>query len=180
MKVRTIAMMMAVGCVATFLTGCGVPQEEHDAKLAELDAAWTEIEGLKGDLTDKESLLNAEKIKVKNGTLALASATEQINVSKKKEAETASALADEKSKSLKLENAVTSAKAATARANDETASVQDELANLQGEYEKLQSRFEQYQQNMTALNSPSAAPSAGPVTTGGATSLDILNEISAQ
>ena len=39
MKVKAIVMMAVAGCAVSMLTGCGVPKEEHEAKLAELNTA---------------------------------------------------------------------------------------------------------------------------------------------
>ena len=50
MPMRRIVMMVMAGCMIGMLTGCGVPKEEHEAKVAELNAAWEEIETLKGKI----------------------------------------------------------------------------------------------------------------------------------
>lgn len=188
MQMKTIAMMAAVGCAVTLLTGCGVPQEEHDAKIAELNTAWQEIESLKGKNTDLDSLLNAEKAKLRTARIELDDAAERITASKTKQAETASALASEKSKVSGLESDVSSAKAATMRAQEAASEVEAELAKLQKEHQKLQGRFDQFEKNMRALDSaqagrsaPKAAPKAsGPAKSDAETAMDLLNQMSIQ
>lgn len=182
MKMKSIAMMMVSGCALVMLTGCGVKQELFDAKVGELNTAWAEIETLKGKITDLESLLNAEKAKVQTGRIELDDATQRITAGQKKEAETASALADEKAKVIGLEKQIATAKTATASAQEATASVEAELATLQEEHKKLQVRFDQFETNMKALDTarnPVSAPKAvapsKPVAEKSA--LDILNDM---
>ena len=61
MPMRRIVMMVMAGCMVGMLTGCGVPQEEHEAKVAELNAAWEEIETLKGKIAELEDSLKTER-----------------------------------------------------------------------------------------------------------------------
>jgi len=183
MQIKTIAMMVAVGCAATILTGCGVPQEEYDAKVAALDTAMKDIEGLKGKKADLESLLNSEKSKVRNTRIELDNATKRIATLKKAEAAAASALADEKSKVVSLEGKVSSAQAALASAQTLTADAESALVALQAEYEKLLKRFESMQKNMNALSAPpkKAAPARvsapAPAPTAEKSALDVLNDM---
>jgi len=183
MQIKTIAMMVAVGCAATILTGCGVPQEEYDAKVTALDTAMKDIETLKGKNADLESLLNSEKSKVRNTRIELDNATKRIATLKKAEAAAASALADEKSKVVALESKVSSVQAALANAQAKTADTENALSALQAEYEKLKKRFESLQKNMNALRAPKvaapkkAAPAPAPVPTAEKSALDVLNEM---
>jgi len=188
MQIKTIATMVAVGCAATILTGCGVPQEEYDAKVTALDTAMKDIEGLKGKNADLESLLNSEKSKVRNTRIELDNATKRIATLKKAEAAAASALADEKSKVVSLEGKVSSAQAALASAQTQTADAESALNTLQAEYAKLKKRFESLQKNMNALNAaPKAAaprrkaapaPAQAPAPTAERSALDVLNDMS--
>ena len=188
MQMKTIAMMAAVGCAVTLLTGCGVPQEEHDAKIAELNTAWQEIESQKGKNTDLESLLNAEKAKLRTTRIELDDAAERIAASQTKQAETATALATEKAKISKLESGLSSAKAATMRAQEAATETEDALAKLQEDYQKLQGRFDQFEKNMRALDgaqsvgaAPKAAPKAsGPAKSDSEAAMDLLNQMSIQ
>jgi len=162
MQMKTMAMAMAVGCAMTILTGCGVPQEEHDAKVAELNTAWTEIENLKGTITDKETMLDAEKARIRTARIELDDASQRIKALQASEAETKVALADSKTKIVGLESSVSSAKSSTLVAQDRTVEVEDELGKLKEEHEKLQVRFDQFEKNMRALDSASTTPKAAP------------------
>jgi len=180
MRKKTMAMMIAAGCAATILTGCGVPQEEHDAKIAELNTAWAEIETLKGSVADKESLLKAEQKKVKSARIELDESSKRISALQGTSALTASALADEKAKVDELEGNVSSALSAKAMAQDRAGEVEVELADLQEEYQKLQNRFDQFEKNMSSLDGSSAPRKSDPNKSDSETALDLLNEMSVQ
>jgi chromosome segregation ATPase len=183
-QMKKIAMLLAVGCAVSMLTGCGVPQEDHDAVLAELNAKMAEIEDLKGKNTDLDSLLNAEKAKVRTARIELDDATTRIKGLQQKEAQTASALADEKAKVAGLEGDLSSAKSATLTAQDETQAVEEELAQLKEEHKKLKGRFDQFEKNMNALNQaqePASAPKAAASPKSDAeAAMDLLNQMSIQ
>jgi chromosome segregation ATPase len=194
-NIKAMAMMVAAGCAVGMLTGCGIPEEEHNAKIAELNTAWQEIESLKGKNTDLDSLFNSEKAKLRTARIELEDTITRLKGSQKKEAVTASALASEKSTVAGLEKEVSSAKSATMRAKEETVEVEATLVALEEEHDALQVRFDQFNRNMQAL---SGAPTetAAPVVvveeltleemvaeqapTKPKTALDLLNEMGAQ
>ena len=187
MQIKTITMMVAVGCVATILTGCGVPQEEYDSQVAALDTAMKDIEGLKGKNADLESLLNSEKSKVRNIRIELDSASKRIAALKKSEAKAASALADEKAKVASLGSKVSSAQSALTSAQAKAKEAQDALSALQAEYKKLQTRFSSLQKNMNSLGATSRAvapkkaapaPASTQAPAAERTALDVLNDMS--
>jgi len=182
MQIKTIAMMMAAGCAVAMLTGCGVPQEDFDAKVAELATAGAEIEALNVKLADKESLLDAERSKSSNANAKLAAANKSNVALKTKEAQTASSLVDEKAKVARLETDVASAQSATASAREQTREVETELDELQEDYQTLQNRFDQFEKNMKALDTPRVvAPAvAAPVASETKSALDVLNDMSVQ
>ena len=103
MPMRKIIMMVMAGCMIGMLMGCGVPKEEHEAKVAELNAAWEEIETLKGKLDDTETLLKKEQGKVRNSQIELDDASKRVAELTEKEAATSTALADEMDKTAALE-----------------------------------------------------------------------------
>jgi len=187
MQMKRIAMVMVAGSVVALLAGCGVPKEEHAAKIAELNAAWAEIETLKGSVADTESLLKAEKGKIRNTRIELDDATRSITELTEKEAATATALADEKGKVSKLESDMAAAKSATGMAEDRASEVETARVVLQGEYDKLKADFEQFKKNMRALGAPvpaAPAPAPAPEADDGSTkshsetALDLLNDMS--
>ncbi len=159
---RRIAMMVMAGCMVGMLTGCGVPKEEHEAKVAELNAAWEEIETLKGKIADTESLLKAEQGKVRNKGIQLDDTTKRLTELTEKEAATTKALADEKGKAAALESDLAAAKSATGMAQDATSEVEAALAKLQAEYAQLQNRFDQLKKNMLSFGNGGSIPAEAP------------------
>jgi chromosome segregation ATPase len=176
MQMKTIAMMAAVGCAATLLTGCGVKQEVHDAKITELNTAWAEIESLKGKNADIESLNEAEKAKQRTLRIELDDAEERIATSQTKQNELADELTAEKTKSVELEGAVSSAKAGAMQAQEVAATTQEALTKLEEAYIKLEARFEQFSKNMRTLDGSSPAPSKSDA----ATAMELLNQMSTE
>lgn len=45
--------------VSLLVVGCGIPQEEHDAVVAELDSAQAQVASLQSDLTEAESQIES-------------------------------------------------------------------------------------------------------------------------
>lgn len=54
MKKNIVCLVLGCLMVLLLLSSCGIPQEEHDAVLAERDAAQTEVESLQSDLSKVE------------------------------------------------------------------------------------------------------------------------------
>jgi len=181
---KRIVMMVVAGCAIGLLTGCGVPQEEHDAKIAELNAAWEEIETLKGKSADLESLLNKERGQVRNARIELDDASKRISELTEKEAAAANALADEKGKVSKLEGDLAAAQSAVEAAKDQISELEAALAALQEETQRLQKRFTQFERNMNPSGSASTlstAPKAGGSDKSSSErALDLLNKMGAQ
>lgn len=184
MQIKTIAMMMAMGCTVAVLTGCGVPKDQFEAKVAELDKATKEIETLKGKNADLESLLNSEKSKLRNAHADLDKAAKRIATLKQAEATASSALADQKALVQNLKSKLAAAQSSLSSAQSQTEEAKSALATLQEEYAKLKKRFEALQKNMKALTAPpqvSAPQSVAPAAAESSTeksALDVLNEMS--
>ena len=70
---------------ALLLTGCGVPQEEHDAIVAELEHNKSVLEAeLNEKITDQASVIKAEKAKVASLRGELDEAGRKVKVFKKR------------------------------------------------------------------------------------------------
>jgi DNA repair exonuclease SbcCD ATPase subunit len=179
MLLKRIAMMVAAGCVISLMTGCGVPQEEHDAKVGELNTAWAEIDNLNGKVTDLEALLKTEQGKVRTARIELDDAVERLQAAQQKEAVATKALAAEKSKTSSLERKVSSSKSSVMRAEERTSEVEAQLAELTVKYKEIQRRFEQFENNLKTLDGVAApvAPAYSPETSS-KSALDLLNEMS--
>ena len=189
MPMRKIIMMVMAGCMIGMLTGCGVPKKEHEAKVAELNAAWEEIETLKGRLDDTETLLKKEQGKVRNSQIELDDASKRVAELTEKEAATSTALADEMDKTAALETDLVAAMAAIGMANDQIGELEAALAKLQGEYDSLLNRFNELKKNMLSLGGEvpmadvepkaAAAPKAdeGAPKSNSKTAADLLDEM---
>ncbi|MEN8255132.1 MAG: hypothetical protein ABFR33_06640 [Verrucomicrobiota bacterium] len=177
---KRVMMMVVAGCAMGLLTGCGVPQEEYDAKIGELNAAAAEAETLNGEIADLKSLLKAEQGKFNSKRIDLDGAEKRIAELEKKEAAAAKALADEKGKVSQLESDLAAAKSAKGMAQDKASELEAALAGLQGKYDKLVADFEQFKKNMRSLGAPvpaSPAPAADDGESSSKTALDILDDM---
>ena len=183
MQIKTIAMVMAVGCAAAVLSGCGVPQKDFDAKVSELNSALEQVESLKGKNADLESLLNSERSKSKDLRIELTAAAKRIAALKKAEAQAASSLADQKAQVETLDTDLTAARSALETAKERAETAEAELAKLQKKCAELEKRLEQYKRNMHSLGGSTPAPASAPVSAPTETapaggSLQILDEMS--
>jgi chromosome segregation ATPase len=165
---KKVVLMLASVCAIGLLTGCGVPQEEHDAMIADLEAKHTaEVEALNIKVSDLESIVDSEKAKVRKTRIELDDATERISGLQQKSAETAKALATEKAKAAKLEGEIKTAKSMTTAAQEEAAQAVENYNTLDVEYQALKVRFENFQNNFGSSSTASApaassAPAAAP------------------
>ena len=161
MQKQTIAMMVAAGCVISVLTGCGVPQEEHNAMIAEIEGkAKVDQDALSSKVADLESLLQSEKNKIRTARIDLDDAAERIKNLQDKSVSTSKALSAEQEKTMKLESELSSAKSASMVAQDQAIEAESKFNALDLEYQALKNRFEMFQKNMSSMGgtASSAAP----------------------
>jgi len=186
---KRIVMMVVAGCAIGLLTGCGVPQEEYDAKIGELNAAAAEAEILNDKITDLESLLKAEQGKFNSKRIELDDAEKRITELTEKDAAAAKTLADEKGKVSELESDLAATKSAKGMAEDRSSEAETALAVLQGKYDKLLADYEQFKKNVRSLggtelipeaSTPEAAPEADDGESSSKTALDILDDMDMQ
>jgi len=118
---RWFAVGMAVLLVSLSAVGCGIPQEEHDAVVAERNAAKAQVVSLQGDLDEAES-----RIDVLEGNLA---ATEGDL------ADTESELATVEEERDKAQSDLQAAKSRASSAESAASKAKSELAAVQGDYE---------------------------------------------
>lgn len=190
MQMKTIAMMLAAGCALTMLTGCGIPEDEHNAILADMASKHEgEVDKLNGKIADLESLLKNEKQKVRTARIELDDATERIKGLQQKSAETSKALSAEKAKVATLESDLKRSKSATAAAEERATDFESKYSTLDVEFQELKRRFEQFRKNMSSLGSgasrpattsPSAAPTGSAPMSDSEKALDLLNQMGSQ
>jgi predicted nucleic acid-binding Zn-ribbon protein len=188
MQKKTIAMMVVVGSAIGLLTGCGIPEEEHNAIIAQMAAEQEAAEDkLNSRIADLESLLKAEKDKVRMTRIELDDTTERIGDLQQKNADATKSLTAEKTKSTNLERELASSKSAAKAAQDQATEVENKYSTLTVEHEELKRRFEQFRKNMSSLNSsvPSSTTTTSGSTSGSTTApqtdsakaLDLLNQM---
>jgi chromosome segregation ATPase len=182
MQKKTIAMIMVAGCAATLLTGCGIPEEEHLKVVNERDAKIVEIDKLKGDYADLQSLLDAEKAKVRTARIEQDDLNGRLSKAKASEATIASALASEKSKVSRLESNLSNEKSKSQRIQANVNELETELEALKEQYKQLEKRWEQFENNLNTLDTTvgtaeGGAPVAGKSTGGVNSAAANLNTI---
>lgn len=153
MQIKSIATMLIAGCAIGMLTGCGVPQEEHDAIVAQLNADHEQVvNDLKTKLADAESLLNAEKDRARNLTNDLRDSTALNDELKGSVKELKTSLSSANSQVSSLESQLASAKASVSSAQQMTADAQNDASAARMEAQETQRRFDELIANLIALN----------------------------
>ena len=100
--IKYLSRLMLV--VVLVVTGCGVPQEEHDAAVAQLQTERANVEAtLNGKISDLESVVKSEKAKGKSMRLQLDSTERKLRESQKKAISDAKDMAKVKAQVTSLE-----------------------------------------------------------------------------
>ena len=153
------------GCmlaVVLVITGCGVPQEEHDAAVAQLQADRAEVESmLSGKIADLESIVKSEKAQGKSIRLQLESAERKLRESQKKAISAAKDAAKVKAQVTSLERDVSRAESAADRVKDQLSAVQEQLTTTESERDGLQRRLHMLVNNMSGLANSGSLPEPG-------------------
>ena len=141
------------------LAGCGVPQEEHDAMILQLQSEKTEIEtSLNEKIAELESIVKAEKAKVKSHRLEMDNAERKIRDFQTKNAQSIKDAAKAKSEITSLKRSLNRAEDARDRAEEKVSRINDQLAQIQSEKDDIQFRFDQLVKNMNGEDIPEEPP----------------------
>ena len=160
------------------VTGCGVPQEEHDAAVAQLQAERANVEAtLNGKISDLESVVKSEKAKGKSMRLQLDSTDRKLRESQKKAIEAAKNLASVKAQVTSLERDVSRAESTADRVKGQLAALQEQATTVESERDELQRRLDMLMKNMRGLSDSGSLPdpSEAGITDAGAEAL-VLSE----
>lgn len=152
MQIKSIATMLIAGCAIGMLTGCGVPQEEHDAIIAQLNADHeAALQAVNTELEDEKSLKKAaeERANTLNATIRESNALNEELKSSVQEAK--ESLANANSQISALESQLTSAKASISSAQEMAASAQNDAATARMEAEETERRFMALIENLINL-----------------------------
>ena len=141
------------------LAGCGVPQEEHDAMILQLQSEKTEIEtSLNEKIAELESIVKAEKAKVKSHRLEMDNAERKIRDFQTKNAQSIKDAAKAKSEITSLKRSLNRVEDARDRAEEKVSRINDQLAQIQSEKDDIQFRFDQLVRNMNGEDIPEETP----------------------
>lgn len=182
---KKVMLLLAAGCAIGMLSGCGIPEDQHNAMIADLETKHGKVvEELNVKIADLESVVKAEQAKVRKARIELDDASERITGLQQKSAETSKALAAEKANVSKLESALKAAKSQTAAAKDMAMEAEEKFNTLDVEYQALKVRFENFQQNFggspaPAVSAPTAvAPTAEAPSSDSKSAKSLLDEMS--
>ncbi|WP_372797030.1 hypothetical protein [Pontiella sp.] len=154
---KKIAMLLVTASAIGMLTGCGIPEEEHNMIVQNLENEHAaEVDKLNAEIASQKDLVDNEKKKVRSMRVELDDATERITSLQQKSAETAKTLASEKSKTAGLESDLKTANSRLASAEERAAEAEAAYSTLDAEHQELARRFEMYRKNMSALSAPAA------------------------
>jgi chromosome segregation ATPase len=158
MQIKSIAMLVAAGCAIGMLTGCGVPQKEHDAIVAQLNAdALATEDALNITLADTQSLLEVESAKTRKLQIELNDTAERIDELKSSANELTDSLAAELSKVSQLESDLTAVKNTVASAQQATRDAENERNVMEIEKQETQRRFDMLRAALLDLNNKKPA-----------------------
>ena len=143
------------------LAGCGVPQEEHDAMILQLQSEKTEIEtSLNEKISELDSIVKAEKAKVKSHRLEMDNAERKIKDFQTRNAQFIKDAAKTKSEITSLKRSLNRAEDARDRAEEKISEINNQLSQIQAEKNDIQFRFDQLIRN---LNGEDAVSEESPV-----------------
>lgn len=136
--------------IAIFLiAGCGVPQEEHDALVLQMQTEKAELEAnLNTKISELESIVKSEKAKVKSHRLEMDNAERKIKDLQTKNAQSVKDLAKTKSEITSLKRSLSRAEDARDRSEKKVSETESQLNSVQAEKDQLQLRFDQLVRNL--------------------------------
>lgn len=158
MQIKSIAMLAAAGCAIGMLTGCGVPQDEHDAIVAQMTAErQTSEDALNVKLADTQSLLDAESAKTRKLQIELNDSAERIDELKSSVTELTDTISGEQSKVSQLESSLAATKASVASAQQQARDAENARNVMEIEKQETQRRFDMLRKAILDLNGKNPA-----------------------
>ena len=143
---------LIIGCVI-LLSGCGVPQEEHDAAITQLQTSHAEEQtALNAKITDLETIVKSEKAKAKSHRLEMDSVDRKLKELQKKNAEVIKEVSSAKSQISSLKRNIRRAEQARDQAREDLADMEINAAQIQADKDELQVRWQQLIDNLNGVN----------------------------
>jgi hypothetical protein len=153
MQIKSIAMIVIAGCAIGMLTGCGVPQEEHDAIVAQLTSEKeTAVNELQTKLDDTTSLLNAEQARTSSLNSDLRDSTVLNDELKQANDELKATIEDANGQISTLESQLATARASIRTAQDRATAAENGRSQAEMETRNTERRFNELILNLINLN----------------------------
>jgi chromosome segregation ATPase len=153
MQIKSIAMLVAAGCTIGLLTGCGVPQKEHDAIVAQLNAeAQAAEDALTATLNDTKTELAAEKANNSKLETEIKNSVALIDELKSTANALTDSLAAEQSTVAQLESDLAAVQATVAGAQQQALDAEKERDVMEMEKLETQRRFDMLRKALLDLN----------------------------
>ena len=138
---------------ALLLTGCGVPQEEHDAIVAELEHNKSVLETeLNEKITDQASVIKAEKAKVASLRGELDEAGRKVKGLQKEIAAQSIQISDGEDEIAQLSGKLDRSEGANRRARARIGNLEEELTAAQAAEADAEERLDMLIANMRELS----------------------------
>ena len=153
MQIKSIAMIVIAGCAIGMLTGCGVPQEEYDAMVAQLTSEKeTAVNEMQTKLDDTTSLLTAEKTRTSSLNSDLRDSTVLNDELKQANDELKATIEDANGQISTLESQLATARASIRTAQDRATAAENGRSQAEMETRNTERRFNELILNLINLN----------------------------
>ena len=153
MQIKSIAMLAVAGCAIGMLTGCGVPQDEHDAIVAQLNAeAQASEDALNATLAETKSQLVAELAKTGKLESEIQNTAARIEELKLATDESNNLLAAEQNRALQLEADLAAVTATVDSSHQQALDAENQRDLMEMEKIETQRRFDMLRAALLDLN----------------------------
>jgi len=153
MQIKSIAMLVVAGCTIGMLTGCGVPQKEHDAIVAQLTAeAQATQDALNAQLTETQASLDAESAKSSKLQTEVENSVARIDELKGAADDLTASLTAEQDKVAQLDSELAEVKGTIASYQQQTADAESARDAMELEKIETQRRFDMLRKALLDLN----------------------------
>jgi chromosome segregation ATPase len=153
MQIKSIAMLAVAGCAIGMLTGCGVPQDEHDAIVAQLNAeAQASEDALNAKLAETEADLTAELAKTSKLEVEIQDTVARMDELKLAAEEAGELLVAEQEKVTQLKADLAAVTATVDASHQQALDAENERDLMEMEKIETQRRFDMLRAALLDLN----------------------------
>ena len=153
MQIKSIAMLAVAGCAIGMLTGCGVPQDEHDAIVAQLNAeAQASEDALNAKLAETQADLTAELAKTSKLEVEIQNTVARIDELKLAADEVNGLLVAEQDKVAQLEADLAAVTATVDSSHQQALDAEAQRDLMEREKVETQRRFDMLRAALLELN----------------------------